>query len=178
MRAEFSRVGEPFAVEIHARPSEIAVAAQTAQKLIEEREESATVQRLIDAGLRPPRGTCSQRWTHCLRPTVCAVVRPQQMGQRYEGALAVVMSSAMASNIASVVLTRPAHRLRDRGIELVRAWPPETVGRWWGRPDDAFASTVAQGPIFPTFCAANGGSRRQSAGGSSNRSKRCSCRCW
>jgi peptide subunit release factor 1 (eRF1) len=44
------RVGEQFAVEIHARPAEVAAAAQPAQRIIEEREETATVQRLIDAG--------------------------------------------------------------------------------------------------------------------------------
>jgi peptide subunit release factor 1 (eRF1) len=44
------RVGEPFSVEIHARPSEVAAAAEPAQRIIEEREESATVQRLVDAG--------------------------------------------------------------------------------------------------------------------------------
>jgi peptide subunit release factor 1 (eRF1) len=44
------RVGEPFQVEIHALPSEISAAAEPAQRIMEEREELATVQRLIDAG--------------------------------------------------------------------------------------------------------------------------------
>jgi hypothetical protein len=49
-KAQRPHVGEPFSVEIHARPSEIAAAAEPAQRIIEEREELATVQRLVDAG--------------------------------------------------------------------------------------------------------------------------------
>lgn len=44
------RVGDPFTVEVHARPAEVAAAAEPAQRIIEEREEGTTVQRLIDAG--------------------------------------------------------------------------------------------------------------------------------
>jgi hypothetical protein len=44
------RAGEPFSVEIHTRQSEIAAAAEPAQRIIIGREESATVQRLVDAG--------------------------------------------------------------------------------------------------------------------------------
>lgn len=44
------RLGAEFAVEIHARPADIAAAAERAQRAIEEREEVVTVQRLLDAG--------------------------------------------------------------------------------------------------------------------------------
>jgi hypothetical protein len=44
------RIGPQFAVEIHAGPSEVAAAAEPAQRAVEEREEVATVQRMIDAG--------------------------------------------------------------------------------------------------------------------------------
>jgi hypothetical protein len=44
------RVGAEFSADIHARPSEVAAAAEPAQRAIEEREEVATVQRLLDAG--------------------------------------------------------------------------------------------------------------------------------
>ncbi len=44
------RLGAEFAVEIHARPADIAAAAERAQRAIEEREEISTVQRLLDAG--------------------------------------------------------------------------------------------------------------------------------
>jgi peptide subunit release factor 1 (eRF1) len=44
------RVADPFAVDIHCGPSEVAAAAEPVQRAIEEREEIATLQRLIDAG--------------------------------------------------------------------------------------------------------------------------------
>ncbi|MDB5399920.1 MAG: peptide chain release factor 1 (eRF1)-like protein [Rhodopila sp.] len=44
------RVGTAFSVEIHARPSAVAAAADPAQRSIEEHEEMATVQQLIDSG--------------------------------------------------------------------------------------------------------------------------------
>ena len=44
------RLGAEFAVEIHARATDIAAAAERAQRAIEEREEVVTVQRLLDAG--------------------------------------------------------------------------------------------------------------------------------
>jgi peptide subunit release factor 1 (eRF1) len=44
------RVGPLFAVEVHAGPAEVAAAAEPAQRAVEEREEVATVQRMIDAG--------------------------------------------------------------------------------------------------------------------------------
>jgi peptide subunit release factor 1 (eRF1) len=44
------RVGAAFAVELHAGPREVAAAAEAGQRAIEEREEIATVQRLIEAG--------------------------------------------------------------------------------------------------------------------------------
>jgi peptide subunit release factor 1 (eRF1) len=44
------RVGAEFAAEVHARPAEVAAAAEPAQHAIEEREETATVRRLLDAG--------------------------------------------------------------------------------------------------------------------------------
>jgi peptide subunit release factor 1 (eRF1) len=44
------RVGDPFAVELHAGPWEVAAAAEGGQRAIEEREEVATIQRLIEAG--------------------------------------------------------------------------------------------------------------------------------
>ena len=46
------RVGAEFLVETHARPAEIAAAAEPVQRAIEEREEVATVRRLLDAGPR------------------------------------------------------------------------------------------------------------------------------
>jgi hypothetical protein len=47
-----SRVGAEFAADIHARPADVAAAAAPAQHAIEEREEVATVRRLLDAGPR------------------------------------------------------------------------------------------------------------------------------
>jgi peptide subunit release factor 1 (eRF1) len=44
------RLGAEFVADIHAHPSEIAQAAERAQRAIEAREENATVQRLLDAG--------------------------------------------------------------------------------------------------------------------------------
>jgi peptide subunit release factor 1 (eRF1) len=43
-------VGAEFAVEVHAPPSAVAAAAEPSQRAIEEREEVATVQRLLNAG--------------------------------------------------------------------------------------------------------------------------------
>ena len=43
------RLGAEFAVDIHAGPSAVAVAAEPAQRAIEEHEEIATVRRLLDA---------------------------------------------------------------------------------------------------------------------------------
>jgi hypothetical protein len=43
------RIGGDFAVEVHAGPAAVAAAAKPAQKAVEEREETATIQRLIDA---------------------------------------------------------------------------------------------------------------------------------
>jgi hypothetical protein len=43
-------VGAEFAVEVHAAPAAVAAAAEPAQLMIEEREEIATVQRVLDAG--------------------------------------------------------------------------------------------------------------------------------
>jgi peptide subunit release factor 1 (eRF1) len=48
------RVGAEFRVEPHAGPAEIFAAAEPVQRAIEEREEVATVRRLLDAG---PRGS-------------------------------------------------------------------------------------------------------------------------
>ena len=48
------RIGEEFAVDVHAGPADIAAAAEPAQRAIEEREEIGTLQRLLDAG--PKRG--------------------------------------------------------------------------------------------------------------------------
>ncbi len=44
------RIGAEFPAELHARPAEMAAAAEPAQRAIEEREEVATVQHLLDAG--------------------------------------------------------------------------------------------------------------------------------
>src|SRR6202022_1884299 len=44
------RLGGEFSADIHAPPAEVAKAAEPAQRAIEEREEAATVQRLLDAG--------------------------------------------------------------------------------------------------------------------------------
>jgi hypothetical protein len=44
------RLGGEFSADIHAPPAEVAKAAEPAQRAIEEREEVATVQRLLDAG--------------------------------------------------------------------------------------------------------------------------------
>lgn len=44
------RLGAEFAVDIHARPADIAAAAERAQRAIEEREEISTEERLLDAG--------------------------------------------------------------------------------------------------------------------------------
>ena len=44
------RIGDEFAVDVHARVADIAAAAEPAQRAIEEREEIATVQALLDAG--------------------------------------------------------------------------------------------------------------------------------
>lgn len=44
------RLGGEFAVDIHASPAGVATASEPAQRTIEEREEVATVQRLLDAG--------------------------------------------------------------------------------------------------------------------------------
>jgi hypothetical protein len=43
-------VGSEFSVEVHARPADVAAAAEPAQRAIEAREEVVTVQLLIDAG--------------------------------------------------------------------------------------------------------------------------------
>jgi release factor family 10 len=43
------RVGDEFAVEFHVGPREVAIAAEPALRAIEEREELATLQRMIDA---------------------------------------------------------------------------------------------------------------------------------
>ncbi|CAO3433646.1 baeRF10 domain-containing protein [Azospirillum endophyticum] len=43
------RVCGAFSVEIHARPAEVATAAEPAQRAVEERKEVATIQRIIDA---------------------------------------------------------------------------------------------------------------------------------
>jgi peptide subunit release factor 1 (eRF1) len=48
------RIGGEFPADIHARPSDIAAAAEPAQRAVEEREETATAQRLLDAG---PKGS-------------------------------------------------------------------------------------------------------------------------
>jgi hypothetical protein len=48
------RVDGSFSVEFHSGPAEIASAAEPAQRAVEAREETATVQRLVDAG---PRGS-------------------------------------------------------------------------------------------------------------------------
>jgi hypothetical protein len=44
------QLGGEFSADIHAPPAEVAKAAEPAQRAIEEREEVATVQRLLDAG--------------------------------------------------------------------------------------------------------------------------------
>jgi peptide subunit release factor 1 (eRF1) len=44
------RLDGEFSADIHAPPAEVAKAAEPAQRAIEEREEVATVQRLLDAG--------------------------------------------------------------------------------------------------------------------------------
>lgn len=49
-KAMQQRIGEEFAVDIHAGPADIAAAAEPAQRAIEEREEIGTLQRLLDAG--------------------------------------------------------------------------------------------------------------------------------
>jgi peptide subunit release factor 1 (eRF1) len=53
-KAVQQRIGGEFAVETHARPAAVAAAAEPAQRAIEAREESATVQLLLDAG---PKGS-------------------------------------------------------------------------------------------------------------------------
>jgi peptide subunit release factor 1 (eRF1) len=47
------RIGGEFSVELHSSPAEVAAAAEPAQRAVEAREETATVQRVVDAG---PRG--------------------------------------------------------------------------------------------------------------------------
>jgi hypothetical protein len=59
------RLGAEFVADIHARPAEIAAAAEPAQRATEEREEVATVQRLLDAG--------PQRSAHGVRATLGAL---------------------------------------------------------------------------------------------------------
>jgi hypothetical protein len=49
-KAVQQRIGAEFTVEVHARPAAVAAAAEPAQRAIEAREESATVQLLLDAG--------------------------------------------------------------------------------------------------------------------------------
>jgi hypothetical protein len=49
-KAVQQRIGGEFAVEVQARSAAVAAAAEPAQRAIEAREESATVQRLLDAG--------------------------------------------------------------------------------------------------------------------------------
>jgi peptide subunit release factor 1 (eRF1) len=49
-KAVQQRIGAEFAVEVQARPAAVAAAAEPARRAIEAREESATVQRLLDAG--------------------------------------------------------------------------------------------------------------------------------
>lgn len=59
------RVGDEFAVDIHAGVADIAAAAEPAQRAIEEREEIATVQALLDAG---PKGAA-----HGMQATLAAL---------------------------------------------------------------------------------------------------------
>jgi hypothetical protein len=47
------RIGPAFAVDVHVRPSEVLAAAEPAQRAVDDREETLTIQRLIDIG---PRG--------------------------------------------------------------------------------------------------------------------------
>jgi len=47
------RIGGKFSVELHSSPAEVGAAAEPAQRAVEAREETATVQRVVDAG---PRG--------------------------------------------------------------------------------------------------------------------------
>lgn len=49
-KAVRQHLGAEFSVEVHLPPAAIAAAAEPAQRAIEEREELATVQRLLDAG--------------------------------------------------------------------------------------------------------------------------------
>ncbi|MGY0790283.1 hypothetical protein ACW7BJ_12990 [Azospirillum argentinense] len=48
-KAARQRVCGAFSVEAHARPAEVATSAEPAQRAVEEREEVATIQRIIDA---------------------------------------------------------------------------------------------------------------------------------
>jgi hypothetical protein len=49
-KAMQQRIGDEFAVDIHAGVADIAAAAEPAQRTIEEREEIGTAQKLLDAG--------------------------------------------------------------------------------------------------------------------------------
>lgn len=59
------RIGDEFAVDIHARVTDIAAAAESAQRAIEEREEICTVQRLLNVG---PKGAA-----HGMQATLAAL---------------------------------------------------------------------------------------------------------
>jgi hypothetical protein len=49
-KAMQQRIGDEFAVDVHARVADIAAAVEPAQRAVEEREEIGTVQALLDAG--------------------------------------------------------------------------------------------------------------------------------
>jgi peptide subunit release factor 1 (eRF1) len=58
---ELKREANDFVAEVHANQREIAIAAESAQRVIEEREELATIERLRDVG--PSRSAWGERAT-------------------------------------------------------------------------------------------------------------------